>query len=88
MKIAIWGSYNHGNYGDDIMAIQFAKALMDEGFEPWVYRLDKDLADRFQIHSTSSLDELLDESPICLIGGGAMLESGPSESRSRFCRIC
>lgn len=84
MKIAIWGSYNHGNYGDDIMAIQFAKVLRDEGFEPWVYRLNKNLADRFQIRSTFSLDELLDESPICFIGGGAMLESGPSENDPDF----
>lgn len=78
MKAAVWGSYNYGNYGDDIMALQFAQALKSEGLQPWVYRLDRDMASRFQIQSTDSIDELLDQAEFCLIGGGAMLESGPS----------
>jgi hypothetical protein len=78
MKAAIWGSYNYGNYGDDIMALQFAQALKAECLQPWIYRLDGDIASRFQVKSTDSIDELLDQAGLCLIGGGAMLESGPS----------
>lgn len=78
MKVAVWGSYNYGNYGDDIMALQFAQALQAEGLEPWVYRLNRDVASRFQIQSTDSVDELLEQAEFCLIGGGAMLESGSS----------
>jgi hypothetical protein len=84
MKAAIWGSYNYGNYGDDIMAIQFAKVLKVQGFEPWVYRLDQSIAARFQIQSTHSLNELFDQAKFCMIGGGAMLEGGASENDRDF----
>ncbi|MGB3312381.1 MAG: polysaccharide pyruvyl transferase family protein [Nodosilinea sp.] len=88
MKAAVWGSYNYGNYGDDIMAVQFAQALKDQGYEPWVYRLDPATASRFQIQSTDSIDQLLDQARFCLIGGGAMLESGPSENDPDFEALC
>lgn len=78
IKAAIWGSYNYGNYGDDIMALQFAQTLKANGIQPWVYRLNHDVASRFQTQSTDSIDELLEQAEFCLIGGGAMLESGPS----------
>jgi hypothetical protein len=74
MKVAIWGSYNYGNYGDDIMAIQFAKYLKNlGGVEPVVYRLDKQLAKRYQLQTTDSLDELLSNAKFCIIGGGGFL---------------
>ncbi|MGB6297953.1 MAG: polysaccharide pyruvyl transferase family protein [Rivularia sp. (in: cyanobacteria)] len=73
MKIAIWGSYNYGNYGDDIMAIQFAKYLKSLNVEPIVYRLDKQLAQRYQLQTTDSLNELLSDAKFCIIGGGGFL---------------
>lgn len=73
MKIAIWGSYNYGNYGDDIMAIQFAKYLKSLNVEPVVYRLDKQLAKRYQLKTTDSLNELLSNAEFCIIGGGGFL---------------
>ena len=73
MKIAIWGSYNYGNYGDDIMAIQFAKYIKSLDFTPVVYRLDKQLATRYQLQTTNSLDELLNDAEFCIIGGGGFL---------------
>lgn len=73
MKIAIWGSYNYGNYGDDIMAVQFAKYLKSLNVEPVVYRLDKQLAKRYQLQTTDSLDELLSDAKFCIIGGGGFL---------------
>ena len=73
MKIAIWGSYNYGNYGDDIMAVQFAKYLKSLNFEPVVYRLDEQLAQRYQLQTTDSLNELLSDAKFCIIGGGGFL---------------
>ncbi|MGF1673133.1 MAG: polysaccharide pyruvyl transferase family protein [Rivularia sp. (in: cyanobacteria)] len=73
MKVAIWGSYNYGNYGDDIMAIQFAKYLKNLDVKPVVYRLDKNLAQRYQLQTTDSLDELLNDAKFCIIGGGGFL---------------
>ena len=73
MKIAIWGSYNYGNYGDDIMAVQFAKYLNSLNVEPVVYRLDEQLAKRYQIKTTDCLNELLRDAEFCIIGGGGFL---------------
>lgn len=73
MKVAIWGSYNYGNYGDDLMALQFATALQRMGVYPWVYRLDANLAKQYSIKTTNSLKELFDGAKFCIIGGGGML---------------
>ena len=86
MKVAIWGSYTYGNYGDDIMAVQFAKYLKSLDAQPVVYRLDKQLAKRYQIQTTDSLDELLINAQFCIIGGGGFLVenfSAPFESDFR-----
>ncbi|MEL6458371.1 MAG: polysaccharide pyruvyl transferase family protein [Cyanobacteria bacterium J06621_15] len=80
MKVAIWGSYNYGNYGDDIMAIQFAKYLKSLKVEPVVYRLDKQLAKRYQLQTTESLNELLRDAEFCIIGGGGFLVENFSAS--------
>lgn len=73
MKVAIWGSYFYGNYGDDVMALQFTKVLQDLGVTPYVYRLDRHLADRYSVKTTNSLDELFQNAKFCIIGGGGML---------------
>lgn len=73
MKVAIWGSYNYGNYGDDIMALQFATYLKKLGAEPYVYKLVDSLAKKYAIKSTNSWDELFDGANFCIIGGGGIL---------------
>jgi polysaccharide pyruvyl transferase WcaK-like protein len=73
MKVAIWGSYNYGNYGDDIMALQFATYLKKLGAEPFVYGLDDSLAKEYALHTTNSWDELFDGAKFCIIGGGGVL---------------
>lgn len=75
-KVGIWGSYNHGNYGDDIMAVIFARILKAQGYAPYVYRLDKNIAKKYDIETTESLDELTQDACFCIIGGGAWLCSG------------
>lgn len=80
MKVAIWGSYNHGNYGDDLMAIQFANYFKELGVHPCVYRLDECLAKKYSIESAKSLDDLLENASFGIIGGGGML-IGTSEKK-------
>ncbi|AFY53052.1 hypothetical protein Riv7116_0450 [Rivularia sp. PCC 7116] len=90
MKVAIWGSYNYGNYGDDIMAIQFAKYFKSINVRPVVYRLNKQLAKRYQIQTTDSLNELFDDAEFCIIGGGGFLVenfSAPFEEDFRRLKI-
>ncbi len=73
MKVAIWGSYNHGNYGDDVMAIMFVKRLQKLGVSPWVYRLDEKLAKLYKVNTTNSLTELFQGTKFCILGGGTVL---------------
>lgn len=85
MKVAIWGSYDHGNYGDDVMAIQFAEYLKSLNTKPIVYRLDARLAALYNIQTTQSLAELFDGAAFCIIGGGGMLvDQIPPEFESDF----
>ena len=76
MKVAVWGSYNHGNFGDDVMAVLFARAVAEAGGEPVVYRMDSDLARRYDIETESELEPLLDGARLVIMGGGAMLAGG------------
>ncbi|MEO1429134.1 MAG: polysaccharide pyruvyl transferase family protein [Cyanobacteria bacterium J06633_8] len=90
MKVAIWGSYNYGNYGDDIMAIQFAKYLKSINIRAVVYRLNEQLAKRYQIQTTDSLNELFKDAEFCIIGGGGFLVenfSAPFEEDFRRLKI-
>ncbi len=73
MKVAVFGSYNYGNYGDDLMGVMFAHRLKQLGTTPVVYRLDPAFARKYDIQTTHSLDELLSEARFCIIGGGGLL---------------
>lgn len=74
-SIAIWGSYNHGNYGDDIMAIMISDFVKKLGHQPIVYRLNKELAKKYRIDTSFNISELIQITTLCLIGGGGMLVS-------------
>ena len=84
MKAAIWGSYNYGNYGDDLMAIQFAKELEKLGTEAYVYRLDRQLAQQYSVNTVDSLAELIDNSKFCILGGGGILGGGTTVLEQDF----
>lgn len=73
MKVAIFGSYNYGNYGDDLMGVMFAHRLKQLGVDPIVYCLDPALAKTYGIKTTRSLDALLSDVKFCVIGGGGLL---------------
>ncbi len=73
MKVAIYGYYDHGNYGDDLMAILFAQVVKESGARPCVYGLNQALAVRYGIEVVNSITELLEDAQICIIGGGGFL---------------
>lgn len=74
MKIAIWGSCNYGNYGDDIMVLMFARFIKEHGATPVTYRLDSRLAKIYDVKTVSTLEELVKEAKFTLIAGGSWLE--------------
>ena len=73
MKVAIWGSYNYGNYGDDVMALMFAQHLQKLGVTPYVYRLNTKLAQQYNVKTVNSLEELIKGAKFCVLGGGTVL---------------
>ncbi|EGR0597872.1 hypothetical protein V9K15_002428 [Vibrio cholerae] len=74
MKVFIWGCYNQGNFGDDLMGIAFSKLFQNEGCEVACYRLSKSLSDKYSIPTTSSVAEAMDWCDIVVIGGGAFFK--------------
>lgn len=83
MKAAIYGSYSYGNYGDDVMAIQFAIHLQKLDYEVSVYRLDEKLAEQYDIKSVQTFDELFKDASFCIIGGGGFLVDNLTDSVDR-----
>lgn len=73
MKVAVWGPYNHGNFGDSIMGLMVARRLLACGAEPWLYRYDPETAARHGFRSSSSLDEVFRDAAFGVFGGGTLL---------------
>lgn len=73
VKVAIYGFYDHGNYGDDLMAILFAQVVKESGAQPCVYGLDQALATKYGIQAVGSIPELLAGAHLCILGGGGFL---------------
>lgn len=75
-RIALFGFYSHGNFGDDLMALQFARAIQDiHGTPPVIYGLSEKLAEAYGFESTSSITDLLHQADACFIGGGGILSN-------------
>ncbi len=74
MKIGLFGYYHANNFGDDLMAVLFAKYLVDEGHEVFVYGISNELADSVGASSIETLTELAKSVDVCVLGGGALLK--------------
>ena len=72
-RVAIWGSYNYGNYGDDLMAIVFAKHVKRLGLTPIVFGLSPRVGASHGFEVTDDVSTLIRNAAACVIGGGAWL---------------
>lgn len=70
-KVGIWGSYNHGNFGDDLMAEIFSMELRRLGMAPVVFSANPHVVSPGTATVSSSLSDWDDSTVI--LGGGAML---------------
>ena len=75
-KLGIWGSYNHGNYGDDIMALAIADRAKQMGFDVDIFRISHSVISDLPYTSQHCVDTLVSECDYLVIGGGAWLNSG------------
>jgi len=71
--IGIWGFYFAENFGDDLMALQFAEIVKNLGAKPLVFDLSPILGARYNIDTTSEICDFCSRSEIILIGGGNLL---------------
>ena len=78
LKVGIYGSYNYGNFGDDLQAIIIGKRVLENGLTPIFFRLSSDIADKYGFETTESINELVYNSKFCLLGGGSNFQSGSS----------
>lgn len=75
MKILIWGFYNQGNLGDDLMAAIFFEMLEEAGHEPVILSRNP----RFKVMGYRTVQELQGvEVDLVLLGGGAFFKKGSS----------
>jgi len=81
-KILLFGCYNQGNFGDDLMAIFFSRILQDEGHDVTVYRLPNHLSVKYKIKSSSNPFHCVRDCDIIVLGGGALLKNGDSSHHS------
>jgi hypothetical protein len=74
-KVFIWGSYEYGNYGDDIMALYFGCLLKSMGYDVCVYRLNSFLGEKYELSVTDCLASGLKDADACVLGGGALFNA-------------
>lgn len=84
MKVAIFGFYKYGNFGDDLMAVMFAEKVREMGHEPIVYGLLPAIAHAYAITSVSHVSELVSEVSCVIVGGGGILTSRAPTPESSF----
>jgi polysaccharide pyruvyl transferase WcaK-like protein len=70
MRIALFGFYKYGNFGDDLMAVMFGRKLQAENISFRVYRLRPDVRAEFKFDGANSIEELLDGATAVVYGGG------------------
>lgn len=71
--IAIWAPLRYANYGDDLQSIVFAYFIRSLGYEVKVFQMDPELANFYGLETANTVDELCENSKLCIIAGGALL---------------
>lgn len=75
MKVALWGSYGQGNFGDDLMAGVFGTMIRNLGYQVQVYDLAPEEAQYFDLPVSNNLAECMDGAAAVVLGGGALLKN-------------
>ena len=72
-KIALFGCYKHGNFGDEVMCIMIARTLKSFGFRPTVFSFPRIAPSRSRLTQPTLLESLLDGAVARVLGGGGLL---------------
>jgi polysaccharide pyruvyl transferase WcaK-like protein len=77
-NVGLFGYYGRHNFGDDLMAAMFAKAVVDCGASCLVYGMSCDYGERYRVQTTDSVDKLIANSRVIVYGGGGALLPQPA----------
>lgn len=72
-RVALSGYYGRGNFGDDLMAVIFGRAIQRLGAELRVYKLCEAYAGRFGFDVAQTPETLLEGADLLVWGGGSSL---------------
>ncbi len=84
MTVGLYGFYQHGNFGDDLMALLFSNALRDAGHRIVSSSCRPELAAECGIDVVNSIDALVDEADAVVYGGGGILVPHTMEAGSEY----
>lgn len=85
--VGLFGTYWIANYGDDLMALLFAKHLREAGHDVLVYGLNG-YEGQFGISVTNDAKALVEQSDVLVLGGGGYLVPRAVKFTSSFhCRM-
>jgi polysaccharide pyruvyl transferase WcaK-like protein len=73
MKVGLFGYYNFGNFGDDIMAFIISQHLKSKRIKFRIFGDPTIFRDQHNLNTTNSIKNLVDYSDIIIIGGGGCL---------------
>jgi polysaccharide pyruvyl transferase WcaK-like protein len=78
--VGLFGYYGRHNFGDDLMAVLYARAIQDHDAECLVFGWDAELGDRYGVQTTRTLDEFVARSKLVVYGGGGALLPQPQSN--------
>ncbi len=84
MAVGLFGFYDHGNFGDDLMALLFSSALREAGHRVVSSSCRPELAEECGIDVVDSIESLVDEADAIVYGGGGILVPHTMEAGSRY----
>ncbi|MFT4547903.1 MAG: hypothetical protein ACI8XO_000200 [Verrucomicrobiales bacterium] len=78
-KVGIWGWFQTGNYGDELMALYVAEAYRQIGVECVVFGLRPELSLKYGIAATDEVDDFFAQIGFCVFAeGGCLVDTGDS----------
>lgn len=71
--VSIWAPLRYANYGDDLQAIAFGLMIKEMGYDVKIFQLEDSLSKQYGLRSVKTIDELCENTNLCIIAGGALL---------------
>ncbi|NEP11907.1 MAG: hypothetical protein F6K14_17190 [Symploca sp. SIO2C1] len=71
--VGLFGYYQFGNFGDDLMAVMFAHHLQSMDVKTIIYGSAQVFTEQFGFQTVETVNELCEKSDLLVVGGGGIL---------------